>query len=80
MFQGAELMFNAIWKHLNEVLLKDSKPESKFSRIKAEHDAFLSSRSLLYVGNDDILQQLTSNINSGIATHYININAGISTH
>ena len=59
-------MFDAIWKHLNEVLLKDTEKESKYSRILSEHDAFLSSRSLLYVGNKDKLQTLTSNINSGI--------------
>ncbi|XP_052060988.1 TPR repeat-containing protein DDB_G0287407-like [Mytilus californianus] len=62
--EGAELMFNDIWKYLTEVLLKDARVESKSSRINSEHDAFLSSRSLLYVGNESYIQKLTANINS----------------
>ncbi|XP_076111481.1 TPR repeat-containing protein DDB_G0287407-like isoform X2 [Mytilus galloprovincialis] len=61
--EGAELMFNDIWKYLTEVLLKDAEVESKSSRINSEHDAFLSNRSLLYVGNEDYIKKLTANIN-----------------
>ncbi|CAG2215617.1 NPHP3 [Mytilus edulis] len=65
--KGAELMFNDIWKYLTEVLLKDAEVESKSSRINSEHDAFLSNRSLLYVGNEDYIKKLTANINLGPA-------------
>lgn len=60
-------MFNDIWKYLTEVLLKDAEVESKSSRINSEHDAFLSNRSLLYVGNEDYIKKLTANINLGIS-------------
>lgn len=59
-------MFNDIWKYLTEVLLKDAEVESKSSRINSEHDAFLSNRSLLYVGNEDYIRKLTANINLGM--------------
>lgn len=55
--KGAKLMFDAIWKFLNNVLpkLQIAKTETKRSILLAQHDAFLASRHKMYgVGDKNI--------------------------
>ncbi|KAK3086865.1 hypothetical protein FSP39_024606 [Pinctada imbricata] len=63
--EGAKLMFDAIWKHLTEVLIKDTDSQSQSARSLrlAQHDAFLVSRLKMYGDmseNFKILNQLIS--------------------
>ena len=59
LFQGAKIMFDAIWEHLNTVLLKD--PEEKASRAQQmlqNNDAFCNTRTAFYVGGESCMSTL----------------------
>lgn len=60
-------MFNAIWKHLNEVLLVDNKDvkKSKHLIIQEQHDAFLKNRSSMYIGGEEYVTELMKNLDQG---------------
>ncbi|XP_041350705.1 TPR repeat-containing protein DDB_G0287407-like [Gigantopelta aegis] len=57
---AAKLMFEAIMKHLTEVLLVLAMSEDLSPRATAlaEHDAFIASRVMVFVGGDTYFKQL----------------------
>lgn len=66
-FKGAKLMFEAIWKHLNDVLLADQSDGDLGRResLALQHNAYLSSHLGLYLGGDEYLRTLDTYMKSG---------------
>ena len=60
-------MFDAIMKHLNEVLLVDLvvKSLSKREELLAQHDAFLASRCNIFVGGEKLMKQFDKQLAQG---------------
>ena len=64
--QGAAMMFEAIWKHLTEVLIKDPPSLSKRQVELGQHSAFLTSRCGLYLGEEEHITILDRNLHEGV--------------
>jgi len=61
-------MFDIIMEHLTDVLLKDAKVEGKASlsyELRLQHDAFMASRSNVYVHGDAYMKTLNHQLLSG---------------
>uniref|UniRef100_K1QLA2 Peptidase inhibitor 16 n=1 Tax=Magallana gigas TaxID=29159 RepID=K1QLA2_MAGGI len=63
--EGAKLMFDAIWKFLNNVLpeLQTVTTETKRSKLLAQHNAFLASRHKMYGVGDKNIRSLLNLLN-----------------
>ena len=68
LLQAAKNMFDIIMEHLTDVLLKDAKMEGKASlsyELRLQHDAFMASRSNVYVHGDAYMKTLNHQLLSG---------------
>ncbi|CAG5114750.1 unnamed protein product [Candidula unifasciata] len=60
LFQGAKFMFESVWKYCQELLAtSDSEETSLLQQNRLCHDAYLASRTTLYLGGDSYLQKLS---------------------
>ena len=59
--EGAEYMFNCIWKHITTHLLTDRDAEHELSEkesLSVPHESFLLSWSSVYIGGEDYFCRL----------------------
>ncbi|XP_060081053.1 TPR repeat-containing protein DDB_G0287407-like [Ylistrum balloti] len=72
--EGAELMFNAIHKHLTKYLMISSVhvvQEDRRMLAKSLHSAFLANKVKLYEGGDHYITQLTQNVDAEDPVPYL---------
>ena len=61
-FQGAKFMFECVWKYLKEVLFADppGPPPTARQVSLSNHEAFMATRTGLYVGGDTLIENTDS--------------------
>ena len=59
-------MFDVMWKHLTEVLLKSSATRHAVEQDNVDHMAFYKSLTTSYVANEELFEKLDRHITRGI--------------
>ena len=58
-------MFDVMWKHLTEVLLKSADKRSEVEQESVDHRAFYKTLTTSYVPSEQLLGKLSSHISQG---------------